>query len=310
MKLRYILITLIAVAATVDGLVRLLVEMNHATLRPITLSQDVKDIKTPEVPEVSEVPESSDASEPSEIPETSETSETTDARDSTKVRSDHHVYGTVSRIAVPSSDIRILFLTFNAYTDDYPALFDLLEQRQVKATLFLTGVWVRRNADRARTVGALPALFEIENHGNRNIPLSSRGATVYERHGTSTIEQALHDAAAGAEATEQATGRKPRYIRPYYNYIDNAVVRALGDRQITTIGATILADGGGLFRSEKIKNNILDAPHGSILLFNVDARYPNILAGLQAALDAIEKERLPIRFAHLADYEPYFDYEK
>lgn len=304
MKLRYILITLIAVAAAGVGLIGLLAEMNRATVRPITLSQNFNDdSKVPELPDTQEVPDVPEAPVDPEVPDAQEASV------APEIRNNRRLSGMVSKIAIPPSDARILFLSFNAYTDDYPALFDLLEQRQIKATLFLTGVWVRRNTGRAQTVGALSSLFEIENHGNRNVPLSSYGATVYKRPGTSTLEQALHDAVAGAEAVEQATGRKPRYIRPYYNYIDPAVVRALADRQITTIGATILADGGGLFHSEKIKNNILDAPHGSILLFNVDARYPNILTGLQAALDAIEKERLPIRFALLADYESHFDYE-
>jgi peptidoglycan/xylan/chitin deacetylase (PgdA/CDA1 family) len=320
MKIRYILLTLIVAAAAGAGVIWLLTEMGQATRRPATQSPVVATPPQDTLPQQASPDSSSVVAPAPTVPPVSTVPDTPNetlllqlAGQYASARplrwSDRQIKGTVAKVNAPQGKERMLFLTFNAYTNDYPALFDLLAQRQIKATLFLSGVWVRRNAEQARKIGTLPTVFEIESHGNKNIPLSCCGAKAYERSGTSTLEQALREAIAGATAVEQATGQKPRYIRPFLNYADDVVVRALSDLQIKTIGATIFADGGGLFRSEQIKNNILDAPHGSILLFSVDARYPNILAGLQAALDAIAAERLPIRFALLADYERYFEYE-
>lgn len=218
------------------------------------------------------------------------------------------VSGTVQKVNVPQSNERILFLTFNVYTRNQPEVFDFLQQHNVKATFFLTGTWVRRNAEQAKKIGALPALFEVENHGNRNIALSVSGATAYDRKGTESLAAAFDEVTAGAEAIKNATGQTPRYIRSSFNYTDNVVVEALNEAGIKTVGITVFADGGGLFGTEKIKEQILNAPAGAIILLSINPNYPNIFNGLKAAIEEIAQQKLPVRFEQLANYEQYFLY--
>ncbi|MDR1405896.1 MAG: polysaccharide deacetylase family protein [Prevotellaceae bacterium] len=218
------------------------------------------------------------------------------------------VNGMVQKVNVPHANERILFLTFNVYTKNHPELFNFLRQHAVKATFFLSGMWVRRHAGQAKEIGALPALFEIENHGNRNIPLSASGADAYGRKGTGNLAAALDEITAGAEAIKNATGQTPRYIRSFLNYTDNVVVDALSEAGIKTIGISVFADGGGLFGTEKIKNQILNAPNGSIILLSINPDYPTIFNGLKAAIEEIELLKSPVRFEKLADYEQYFIY--
>jgi peptidoglycan/xylan/chitin deacetylase (PgdA/CDA1 family) len=219
-----------------------------------------------------------------------------------------YVRGMVHKVNVPQSNEQTLFLTFNVYTRNQPELFDFLQQHHIKATIFLSGAWVRRNAEQARKIGALPALFEIGNHGNSNKPLSASGAAAYERKGTASLAAAIDDVEAGAEAVKNATGQTPRYLRPFFNYTDNVVVEALNEAGIKTIGVSVLADGGGLFATEKIKTQILNAPNGSIILLSINPDFPNIFNGLKAAIEEIERQELPIRFEHLATYESSFIY--
>lgn len=219
------------------------------------------------------------------------------------------VSGMALKVDVPRSNERILFLTFNVYTKNQPEVFDFLRQHTIKATFFLTGTWVRRNAGQAREIGALPALFEVGNHGNRNIALSVNGAVAYERQGTGSLAAALDEVMAGAETIKNATGQTPRYVRSFFNYTDDVVVTALKEAGIKTIGVTVLADGGGLFGAEKIKDQILHAPGGAIILLSINPNYPNIFNGLKAAIEEIERQKLPVRFEHLANFEPYFHYQ-
>ncbi|MDR2358921.1 MAG: polysaccharide deacetylase family protein [Prevotellaceae bacterium] len=218
------------------------------------------------------------------------------------------VSGAVQKVNVPQSNERILFLTFNVYTKNQPEVFNFLRQHNIKATLFLTGTWVRRNAGQAREIGALPALFEIGNHGNRNIALSVNGAVAYERRGTGSLAAALDEVTAGAEIIKDATGQTPRYVRSFFNYTDNVVVAALKEAGIKTIGVTVFADGGGLFGTEKIKDQILNAPGGAIILLSINPNYPNIFNGLKATIEEIEQQKLPVRFEHLVNFESYFHY--
>ncbi|MDR0667496.1 MAG: polysaccharide deacetylase family protein [Prevotellaceae bacterium] len=333
MKIRYMLLTLIVAGAVGAGAGWLLTEMEQAVghllhSRPTVSATPQQPQATPatalsipdsttQTPAPDSLRHATDTSKAASLPDAPDEAfgEAALQRVVTRYASvrpqywnDKQVKGAVVKVNAPQSGERLLFLTFNAYTNDYPALFDLLAQRQIKATFFLSGVWVRRNAAQAQKIGRQHSIFEIENHGNRNIPLSSRGAEAYQHAGTPTLERALRDALDGRDAVEQATGQKPRYIRPFLNYTDDVVVQALSDLQIKTVGATIFADGGGMSGSEKIKTNILTAPHGSILLFNVDAAYPNVLNGLQAAFETIAETSLPLRFAFLSDYERYFEY--
>ena len=216
--------------------------------------------------------------------------------------------GIVYKVNAPRNNNRIIFLTFNAYTKDYPELFNFLIEHKIKSTLFLTGVWVRNNPEQAKALGELSSLFEIENHGNKNIALSSNAATAYGRTGTENLSEAISEVVNGATAIKNATGRTPRYIRSFINYADNVVVGALSAASIQTIGFTVTGDGGGNFGSETIKNQILNASSGSIILLNINPEYPNILEGLKAAIEEIEKEKLAIQFEQLAEYEQYFEY--
>jgi peptidoglycan/xylan/chitin deacetylase (PgdA/CDA1 family) len=219
-----------------------------------------------------------------------------------------HVKGTVYRVNVPEAGEKMLFLTFNAYRQDYPELIALLEKHNVPSTLFLTGIWMRRNAEQAKRLGTRPGLFDLENHGNTNVALSVSGAVAYERKGTPSFAKAMEEVTEGALAIQRVTGTMPRYVRPYLNYTDNVVVEALATAGIKTIGATRIADGGGLFGSQKIKDQIINAPHGAILLLNINPAYPNILKGLQAALEEIDAQKLPVRFGRLSEHESYFEY--
>jgi peptidoglycan/xylan/chitin deacetylase (PgdA/CDA1 family) len=219
------------------------------------------------------------------------------------------VSGAVQKVDAPQSNGRILFLTFNVYTKNQPEVFDFLQQHNIKSTVFLTGTWVRRNLEQVKKIGALPALFEIENHGNRNTALSVSGAAAYGQRGTGSLAEAFDEVTAGAEAIKNATGQTPRYVRPFFNYTDDVVVAALKEAGVKTIGVTVFADGGGLFGVEKIKNQILNAPDGAIILLSINPNYANIFNGLKAAIEEIGQQKLPVRFEQLVNFEQHFHYK-
>ncbi len=220
------------------------------------------------------------------------------------------VTGMVSKVNVPKAKERVLFLTLNTYTKDYPDFFAYLKAKKIKSTIFLSGNWVRRNTARAKEIGASGNLFEIGNHGDRNKPLSAKGDSIYGFDGTQSLAAALADVSNGAEAIKQATGQTPRYVRPFVNYTDEVVVSALADAGVKTIGFSHTGDGGGAYTAEKVKNELLEAAHGDIILLSINPDYPQILEGLKAAIETIEKQKLLVRFERLAGFESYFDYLK
>jgi len=336
MKLRYLLVTLLMIGVLVYGAANLVVSVSEAMERPV---EQVELSSLPPVPAQPEQPKPTVAAVADTVVQPKTTAkdtvavsapvqETVAAQTPTPVQDDlyssqklneatrkyagtrplewgEEVSGMVSKVNLPKTNEKVLFITFNIYQKDYPAFFEFLTAHKVKSTVFLSGRWVRRNAERAQEIGA-SSLFEIGNTGENNRPLSVKGDSVYGLVGTPSLTAAISEVSTGAGSIRTAAGRTPRYVRPYVNYADNVVVSALADAGIKTIGYSRSCDGGGVYSTARIKTELLEAEHGDIILLSINPDYPNILAGFKAAIEEIEQSKLPVRFEHLSGYEPYF----
>src|SRR5258708_6002673 len=49
-------------------------------------------------------------------------------------------------------------------------ILDALVANAIPATLFVTGRWLRKNAEAVKTLTAHPELFQLENHGAMHVP--------------------------------------------------------------------------------------------------------------------------------------------
>jgi peptidoglycan/xylan/chitin deacetylase (PgdA/CDA1 family) len=117
----------------------------------------------------------------------------------------------------------------------------------------------------------------------------------------------LQEVTEGAKKIQQATGKYPAYFRSATGYIDEVAARAIGELGMQVIGYERVTDGGGLSGAAEIKDRILNARHGDILVISINLNYPNILKGLQAAIEEIKARKLPVRFEKLSDYPQFFE---
>ncbi|HEY8596249.1 MAG TPA: polysaccharide deacetylase family protein, partial [Devosiaceae bacterium] len=58
-------------------------------------------------------------------------------------------------------------------------ILDVLVERRIAATLFLTGRWLSTNSAALETLLAHPDLFELENHGAMHVPAVLGAQPVY-----------------------------------------------------------------------------------------------------------------------------------
>ena len=214
--------------------------------------------------------------------------------------------GIVHRVNVKNTtNVKTLFLTINAYSNNQEALVQELIKHNTKATFFVSGYYVRRNQETAKQIAA-SQLFEIENLGNRNRSLSVEGRSIYNIAGTTDRDDVLKEVADGAASIVAVTGKRPKYFRSATGYTDDVAVAVVNASGTKVIGYQTVTDGGGTLSSEEIKNRILQAENGSILIISINPERPNILKGLQAALEEVKAKQLPIRFEKLTDYEQDF----
>jgi peptidoglycan/xylan/chitin deacetylase (PgdA/CDA1 family) len=219
-----------------------------------------------------------------------------------------HTRGVVHMVSVATADtsVRTLFLTVNAYNSHQEELTGYLAANSIKATLFVSGYYVQYNTATLQRLAQNP-LFDIGNLGNRCRPVSVAGDSAYHIKGTANIYGALQEVTEGARKIQEATGKYPAYFRSATGYIDEVATAAIGELGIRVIGYDKVTDEGGAISATAIKERILRAPHGSILVISINLNYPNILKGLQAAIDEIKTQELPVRFEKLSDYQSFFE---
>jgi len=58
-------------------------------------------------------------------------------------------------------------------------ILSALVENKIPATIFVTGIWLKRNAAAVEIMRAHPDLFELENHGEKHIPAIDKPVLVY-----------------------------------------------------------------------------------------------------------------------------------
>ena len=309
MKIRYFLITLLSIGLLTYGMFRLVIATLERSALPVPVA--VPAPPTQAVPAsgtatATPVPASLADADNTETPVPASLADADNTALDAVKQWGERTKGVVRRVKMQNDGTRTLFLTVNAYVNNNPAVMESLAANNIKATIFVSGYFARRHTNVVKQWSGNP-LFDIQNLGNRSRSLASQGQTVYNVEGTKNVTEALNEVTAGAASIAAITGKTPVYYRSATGYTDNVAVAAVNAKGFKVIGYDVVTDGGGSLSSEQIKNNILNAASGSIIVISINPGYPNIMNGLQAALDEIKAKQLPVRFEQLSDYETAFE---
>jgi peptidoglycan/xylan/chitin deacetylase (PgdA/CDA1 family) len=193
--------------------------------------------------------------------------------------------GILTRAVTEGSSIA---LTFDACGgpggDDYDAaLIDHLRREHVPATLFVTSRWIAAQRSVARSLAADP-LFEIENHGGMHRPCSVTGRSAYDIRGTRSVGDAIDEIQRGARAILELTGRAPRFYRPGTAYFDDVCLDVVGALGESAAGFAVNGDGGTGFSRAQVRDAIVKAKDGSVVLLHMNHPSGQTAEGVMDAL--------------------------
>lgn len=200
---------------------------------------------------------------------------------------------------------KIIALTFDACgtsprANGYDAkLINYLENEKISATLFLSGAWIDANMDISQKLGR-NKLFDIENHGLSHKPCSVNGKSAYGIKGTNSVSEVVDEIEQNARKIESLTGRKPRYYRSgtaYYDEIGVQIAEALGYK---VVNFSIIGDGGARFSKDRIKNTLLSATRGAIIILHMNHPEGETSEGVMAAIPELIKRGF--KFVKLSEY--------
>ncbi len=200
----------------------------------------------------------------------------------------------------------VLALTFDACGgpggDGYDAaLIEHLERERVPATLFVTSKWIAARRATAASLAAQP-LFEIENHGSAHRPCSVTGRSAYDIRGTRTVADAVDEIQRGAAAILQLTGKAPRFYRPGTAYFDDVCLDVAGALGEAAAGFAVNGDGGTGFTRAQVRDALVKAKSGSIVLLHMNHPGGHTAEGVIDALPILRGRG--VKFVRLGDAIP------
>lgn len=193
-------------------------------------------------------------------------------------------------------------LTFDACSGAVDhRILDLLVAERIPATIFVTGRWLKRNAEALAVMTANPDLFQIENHGAHHVPAVTDQAKVFGLTTAGTIEAVRAEVTGGGDAIRAATGSGSHWFRgatARYSLDAIAAIEAQGYR---IAGYSLNADMGASLSAASVEKRLIAARNGDVVIAHINQPTHASGAGIAAGIKALKVAGA--RFVKLDDVE-------
>jgi peptidoglycan/xylan/chitin deacetylase (PgdA/CDA1 family) len=179
------------------------------------------------------------------------------------------------------------------------ALIDYLQKEKIPATFFVSGSWIDANAAVFKKLTADP-LFEIANHGLAHKPCSVNGNAAYGIKGTRSVAELVDEIEKNGRKIEAVTGGKQKFYRPGTAYCDEVAVKVAGELGYEVVNYNVLGDAGATRPKEKIREAMLKAGPGAIVILHMNQPRSQTAAGLKEAIPLLRQKGF--RFVKLSEF--------
>ncbi|PDQ18568.1 polysaccharide deacetylase [Mesorhizobium sanjuanii] len=149
-------------------------------------------------------------------------------------------------------------------------ILSALVENKIPATIFVTGIWLKRNAAAVEIMRAHPDLFELENHGGRHVPAIDTPRKIYGIRAAGSPAAVLAEVESGAAALAGAGEPAPKWFRgatAEYSPSAIAMIRKLGFK---IAGFSINGDGGSLLGAKETARRIAAAKDGDVIIAHIN----------------------------------------
>lgn len=203
-----------------------------------------------------------------------------------------------------NTDQKVIALTLDACGGPNGSGYDseliyFLRQHNVPATLFINSRWIDANYWTFWALNRIP-LFEIENHGNAHRPLSMNGRSAWGIKGTENVAQMTDEILLNHRKIEGLTGKTPKFFRSgtaFYDEVGVSVTNEIGEQPVNF---NVLGDAGATFSAVQVRDALLNAKPGAIVLLHMNKPDGETAEGIKLAIP--ELKRRGFTFVRLEDY--------
>lgn len=175
---------------------------------------------------------------------------------------------------------------------DIPVILNILKEKNVRATFFLVGEWVKRNPEETRMIAEQG--HDVANHSENHFKMSALNRD--------KIKKEIADC---TKTIEETTGTRPNLFRaPYGDYNDNVITIARQAGCETIQWSVDSLDWKPGISQEAILKRVSVAKSGDIFLFHNDTPHTDKILG--RAIDIIREKGLnPVPVSELILKEDY-----
>lgn len=182
-------------------------------------------------------------------------------------------------------------LTVALTLDACPGAFDeriatALVESSIPATIFVTGLWLRRNPAGLAFLLAHRDLFAIENHGEQHIPPVLGQRSIYGIPVAGDLATVQHEVTAGAASITAATGAAPRWYRAATGFYSPSAIPVIEQLGFRIAGYSLNADQGASLPAAGVAERIAKATDGEVIVAHVNQPHrpsgPGVVAGVRA----------------------------
>lgn len=178
----------------------------------------------------------------------------------------------------------------------------VLIDNQVKATIFATARWLKRNPAALAEINRHPDLFRVENHGARHLAAVLTPGRVYGVRTVGSAQGLKSEIEDGAAAVTAATGRAPHWFRGATAEYSSDALREIAALGEAVAGFSLLGDGGAQFSASHAAAAISSAHDGDVIIAHINQ--PGKPAGAGVATGVLALKAKGFRFVWLDDGKP------
>ena len=167
-------------------------------------------------------------------------------------------------------------------------LIDFLTKNKIPATLFITGRWIDANPKIFQQL-AQNRLFDIENHGLNHKPASVNGRSAYGIKGCSSVGDFIRELDENGKKITLLTGRKTSFYRSGTDYYDEVALSIASDLGYKIVSYSVLGDAGATFNRKQVKQALITAPAGAIIILHMNHPESETAEGVMDAIPIMKK---------------------
>ena len=194
-------------------------------------------------------------------------------------------------LRLPPSDRPTVALTLDACPGGFDErLARALVENEVRATIFVTALWMRWNPNGLAFLLAHRDLFALQNHGARHLPAILGTRSVYGLRPAGSWDAIETEIAVGAETIQAASGTKPAWYRGASALYSPEVLDPIRRMGFGIGGFSLNADQGASLPAAAVAARIAKAQSGDVIIGHINQPLRPSSAGIAVGVAALKRQ--------------------